>query len=160
MFRTEREAGPCGHLPALYHLFCAPPRVHAESPGKTQRGWPLRLAYLCAAGRGGYYIRLLSKKIILPRGLLGFSPCICQAGSHAAARRKRTVWIHTNTPCFLFFLTHPSVFLIKTTTRNRYGSPRARKRVCRFAGCTLDDERNMLLYFTSRYQLNIWSAGT
>lgn len=99
----------------LYNLFCAPPHVHAATPVKTQPGWPLRLGYLCGAGHEGYYIRLLSQKIILPCGLLGFSLCICQVGSHAVTQRKRTVWIHTNTPCFS---THPSVFLIKTTTQN------------------------------------------
>lgn len=75
----------------LYNLFCAPPRTCSGSCKNPTRLTAMPGLFVCGAGHGGYYIRLLSQKIILPGGLLGFSLCICQPGSHAVTQRERIV---------------------------------------------------------------------
>lgn len=97
-----------------YNLFYAPTHVHAATPVQTQPGWPLRSGYLCGAGHWGYYIRLLSQKIILPCGSAGLFFVYLSDGfaGRYTERKKETAQIH-------LFLTHPSVLLIKTT-RSRW----------------------------------------
>lgn len=66
---------------------------------------------ICAAQViGGYYIRLLSQKIILPCGSAGLFFVYLSDGfaGRYTERIKETAQIH-------LFLTHPSVLLIKTT---------------------------------------------
>lgn len=128
----------------LYNLVCVLPHVHATTPVKTHPCWPLRLGYLCSGGIGGYYIRLLSQKIILPCGLLGFSLCICQLGSYAVTQRMGAVWIHTKYT--LLFFTHSSGFLIKTT-KNNWRSTSACRTVFVVEGRTSADQKKNVLVF-------------